>query len=82
VTTATRSLRMLVALHGFPPRIASARSTIDHLQEPIMTKPAPPLRYSLAATMAKRTGQLAPEAKPFNLAQAMREKVERDRSAG
>ena len=47
-----------------------------------MTKPAPPLRYSLAATMAKRTGQLAPEAKPFNLAQAMREKVERDRSAG
>ena len=47
-----------------------------------MTKPASPLRYSLAATMAQRSGQPAPEAKPFSLADAMRQKVERDRSAG
>jgi len=40
-------------------------------------KPNPTLRYSLAAAMAKRTGQPAPETKRYSLADAMRRMTDR-----
>jgi hypothetical protein len=47
-----------------------------------MTKTTHPLRYSIVAAMAQKAGKPSPESKPFSLAEAMRQKVERDRSAG
>jgi hypothetical protein len=47
-----------------------------------MTKQTHPLRYSIVAAMAHKTAQPAPQSKPFSLAEAMRQKVERERSVG
>ncbi len=50
-------------------------------QEPTVPQTNHPLRYSIVSAMAQKAGKPSPESKPFSLADAMRQKVERDRSA-